>query len=550
MDNAVELAKALDDPVETAQLVFGVDLWKKQTDILKAVQTQKRVAVKACHASSKSFTAAQAVLWWFLRYDRSTVITTAPSWVQVTNILWKEIKNLSKRSRIRMPEVKTVSLSMDSGNFAMGLSTNESDRFQGFHNDHVLLVLDEAAGIKGDIWEAVFANAAGGDTTILAIGNPTINSGPFYDAFTSEAYLWDCHTIDAFDTPNFEGITPEELLSLDGGDDKLDVTVRPYMIRRRWAWELGTSRGVDSARWRSRVRGQFPKQAEGSLLDLDDIAACAGLGRDPEFRVQVGIDVAGPGDDDTVVIIRCKNVVLFAKAIPDADPRGKVVNILREWKNRIENVRVDVIGIGWGLYCHLLDLSYDAIAVNVAESAIDADRFANKKAECYWALREMIVSRELLGLEPMVDGQKTKLITSQLASIRYKHDSRGRVLIESKEEARKRGVKSPDWAEALMLAYAPIGVSVEDLTAWARLMAGTNAKVEKIEESRDTPVPSSFEGRLMIENADVDESAIETYKEIYDDMTSSREMCVVCGKEIGTKKITDGVDSWHVTCRR
>jgi hypothetical protein len=53
-----------------------------------------------------------------------------------------------------------------------------------------------------------------------------------------------------------------------------------------------------------------------------------------------------------------------------------------------------------------------------------------------------------------VSGLDDEVSIAQLASIRYEINPRGQVQIESKEEARKRGVKSPDRAEALMLAFA------------------------------------------------------------------------------------------------
>jgi phage terminase large subunit len=76
------------------------------------------------------------------------------------------------------------------------------------------------------------------------------------------------------------------------------------------------------------------------------------------------------------------------------------------------------------------------------------ERYRNLKAELYWSLRERLRDGELAGLTDRVT-------IAQLAGIRYEHDSRGRVEIESKEDARKRGVKSPDRAEAVMLCYAP-----------------------------------------------------------------------------------------------
>ena len=92
------------------------------------------------------------------------------------------------------------------------------------------------------------------------------------------------------------------------------------------------------------------------------------------------------------------------------------------------------------------------------ESA-DSERFVNWKAELYWGLRMRLEAGHMAGLTD----QKS---IAQLAGLRYRHNARGQVVIESKEEARKRGVRSPDRAEALMLAFAPKVSVPQVLDTW------------------------------------------------------------------------------------
>src|SRR5580704_2228756 len=119
------------------------------------------------------------------------------------------------------------------------------------------------------------------------------------------------------------------------------------------------------------------------------------------------------------------------------DSRGEVVNFLAPFKNALHSVNVDSIGIGHYFARHLMDLGYGVHPVNVGESARQSDKFANLKAELYWNLREVLQ-------EGAISGLTDELTIQQLASIRYEHNSRGQVLIESKEDARKRGLGSPD----------------------------------------------------------------------------------------------------------
>jgi hypothetical protein len=95
-------------------------------------------------------------------------------------------------------------------------------------------VLDEAPGITAEIWEAVERARAGGSTRVIALGNPTIASGPFYDIFTKHRALWKTFTIDAFDTPNLQGTTPFQFEELPPGmaedDEFFAYRPTPYLI--------------------------------------------------------------------------------------------------------------------------------------------------------------------------------------------------------------------------------------------------------------------------------------------------------------------------------
>jgi hypothetical protein len=129
-----------------------------------------------------------------------------------------------------------------------------------------------------------------------------------------------------------------------------------------------------------------------------------------------------------------------------ADPRGEMARYLLPYRDRLDGVNVDANGIGYGFALHLQDLGYPVTQVNVGMGARNPERFANLKAEHYWGLRERLQTGR-------VAGAFDETTIAQLASIRYRLNPRGQVAIESKEEARKRGVESLDRAEATMLAF-------------------------------------------------------------------------------------------------
>ena len=159
-----------------------------------------------------------------------------------------------------------------------------------------------------------------------------------------------------------------------------------------------------------------------------------------------GVDVAGPGSDECVCYVRRGDSIVAFKAWSIPDPRGQCVAFLTPYKERLR-VKVDSIGIGYNFAKHLQDQGFRVELVNVGQPAHDKTRFKNLKAEYYWGLRERLQAGELAGL---TDDHTI----SQLGTIRWKATPEGKIAIESKEEMRSRGVKSPDRADALMLAFA------------------------------------------------------------------------------------------------
>ena len=439
-----QILRISEDPARFSESILGQDIWSKQVEILHSVARHSRTAVKACHASGKTYIAAAAALWWITSQLEAIAVTTAPTWTQVERVLWGEIHRACAGARIRYPTPTATSLQLGPGRYLMGLSTNEGVRFQGFHGN-VLVVLDEAPGVLTEIWEAIEGIRAGGQVRVLALGNPTISSGPFYEAFGSQRESWNPITISAFDTPNLEGVSLEELQRMP--ESELDQNPRPYLTTRRWVKEKSLEWGLGHPLWESRVEGKFPTQSADALVSLSWLEAAKASDRPGNGDWNAGVDVAGPGEDETVLVIRDGPRIVQMLAWPQPDPRGEIVRALTPYKGQLKTVQVDTAGIGHYLAKHLEDHKFPVRYVNVGEHAQASDKYVNRKAELYWGLRMRFESGDVSGL-------RDEKSIAQLCGIRYHHNARGQVVIESKEEARKRGVKSPDRAEAIMLAFA------------------------------------------------------------------------------------------------
>lgn len=442
------------DPAIFARQHLDARMWRLQRDIMRAVVANPLVAVKACHASGKTYQAAALALFWLARYTDGKVITTAPGWRQV-RLMWDEIARACKRSRIIFPEPTSTGLRISEERYAVGISTNEAIKFQGFHGNHVLIIADEAPGIRADIWDAIEGVRAGGDVHVLMLGNPVIPSGYFFDAFGRGRAIWKTFTISAFDTPNLAGLTIDQLLAMS--EDELADPPAPYLVTPRWVKERALAWGQNHPMFRARVLGEFPTQSAYSVFSLELIERAK---RDPTAQeieklkilpIQVGIDVAGPGEDETVLVARAGGAILEIHAFQEHDSRGRVAQLLSELRKtgRLQHVVVDAVGIGYNFALHLADLGFPVVLFNAGHRAIDAERFVNAKAESYWGLREWMEQGAICKLDD-IDTE------AQLSAILYRATPSGKTEIESKADAKKRGQSSPDRAEALVMAFCKI----------------------------------------------------------------------------------------------
>ncbi len=206
-------------PEDFVEEVLGAKPWPMQVEIIKSVFKHKFTAVKTCNAVGKSFIAARIVITYLMLYPGSIVVTTAPTWRQVTDVLWREIGTALKQAKFKLTdkEATQAGLTLDTDWYAVGLSTKRPENFFGYHADNILVVVDEAGGVEEAIFKGVAAITPNVNAKVLLIGNPTEPGGTFYDAFNKPELGYNCFTISAFDTPNFTdcGIrTVEDLIRI------------------------------------------------------------------------------------------------------------------------------------------------------------------------------------------------------------------------------------------------------------------------------------------------------------------------------------------------
>lgn len=455
----------LADPVRWSRERLGRRLWSKQREILESVRDHPRTAVHACHASGKSYVASDAAGWWIdsRPLGRARFASSAPSAHQVENILWFEIGVVFEDAE-RVGKAMPGRLNLTEwyiGRQAVGFGRKPADKdihsqLQGIHAPKgVLVILDEAGGIPVELWEAANKLMTGPDDRLLAIGNPDYEGSQF-SKVCSPGSGWNVIHIDGLETPNF---TDEE------------APPGAPLISQRFIDTVTADYGVDSPQYVGQVRGRFPKDNKSGVIPWSWASRCRGpLATEKvghlRVPVEIGIDVAGTedGGDETVIWPRFGPRAGDGRRVEDG---GDVVRLRTEDSELIVDaairrvrdleavsVKVDFGGMGFGVVGSLrrrlpreVRWPVEVHAVTFGSGARDPEMYLNLRSEMWWNGR--LLSKDG-AWDLSVVGESAM---AQLTEPQWFETRTNRIQVEEKAQVRKRLSRSPDDADALLLAF-------------------------------------------------------------------------------------------------
>lgn len=488
------------DPVVWAKKTFGTDLYSKQRVIMRLLEIVPKVAVPSCHDAGKSFTAALAAARFLAKYPPGTarVVSTAPTMTQVRAILWNEINALHALAigpngtsllpgRVNQTEWWI-------GGYMAGIGRKPSDyapeTFSGLHAEHILIIVDEAGDVPNEIWTGVDTLATNTGAVILAIGNPNDPQAEFKTIVEGAPDNgWTVVQIPAWETPNLSGelVTPK---------------LRNVLLSREWVEDKRIKWGEDSPLWAAKVAAEFPSESGMTIIRLSDLnASLTGDVTPPAPRtrgrigfedVQLGVDIAASETGDkTVIRERRGHKILRRWSIQTEAPEEIAELIVRAGQESDATmIHVDATGVGFGFLSEIRKRLPDVAVIPfiAAAQADDRAQFENRRAEAHWYTREKMRRREL-DLSQMEEDDapdKGQLTTSaQLLSIRYKI-KKGKILVEKKDEIRKRIGSSPDDSDAFLLAILPGKGAGAPAPATARASSSRRRAAHAIETVRET----------------------------------------------------------------
>lgn len=444
-----------DRPVEFVKDVIKAEPDENQCKILESVAHNPMTSVRSGHGIGKSTALSWIIIWFMCTRPHPKIPCTAPTKHQLHDILWAEIAKWltpELKTELEWTKEKLYMKKYPENWFAVPRTATLPDALQGFHADHLLYIIDEASGVKDEVFEPVLGSLSTQDSRLIMMGNPTQLSGFFFDSQNKNRAKYSTFKI--------------------SGEDSERVS-------KNFIQTIIDMYGLDSDVYRVRVAGEFPKAMPDSFIQLDWAEDCSNneILEIVENRIDIGVDVARYGDDQTIIcpLFDKKNQQkpIELNHNDTMQVAGTIVQYVETLLDRYENVpiyiKIDCDGLGVGVFDRLQEIKQSRDnwnRVTIIECHFGAAGGKNNEEEpveyknstgLMWGLLREKLRRKELRLY-----YDDKQIT-QLSNRKYKISSDGKIELEKKEEMKKRGLTSPDMADALALSlYEPItdGISI------------------------------------------------------------------------------------------
>jgi hypothetical protein len=405
-----------------------------QADALDAVGQHDRVSIRSGHGVGKTTLEAWLILWFLLTRKNCKVPVAANSQDQLRDTIWPEIAKWHRKlpealkGMIDVQAERVVVVHDPEGAFAVRrtASKDNPEALQGFHAEHLLFLIDEASGIPDIVFEVGMGALSTPGAKVVMAGNPTRTSGFFFDTHHSLRDRWHTLHVSCLDVPRAQGHIED----------------------------IKTKYGDSSNAWRVRVLGEFPTADDETVIPLELVQGA--VGREvskPDYYPIWGVDIARFGDDRTAIAKRQANRLLepikfwSSKDLMVTSGMIKAEYDQTPYDERPSDILIDAIGLGAGVYDRCKELGLPVRAINVGESAATRDNCMRLRDELWFKGREWFQER-------ICSIPKDDALVAELTAPIYTFTSTGKMVVESKSDMKKRGLRSPDLADAFLLTLA------------------------------------------------------------------------------------------------
>lgn len=474
------------DPVAYCRERFDIEPTVDQRNVLEGLRDHRRVAVVAANGVGKTWVESVVVTWFMECAPRQLhdgtptepiAYTTAPTFRQVVNNLWKEIRSRHAAATPPLPGnllPKDPRWDLSHASFAQGLSATDEESIKGQHAPYLLIAVDEAQGVRASVFDGIETMIKGRHARLLLVLNASQVAGPAYDAFHDQAGLWHTFRISASTHPNV--VAGLNLLGIDWDtwraapynthplpDDFHDPI--PGAVSLIDLDELKIRYGVGTPAWQVVVEGEFPSASDRTLIWLPWVDAAFDTdpeARDPQPLPQhlqpldgrwAGLDVARFGSDRSCLVKVDGGRVVSVETWQGHElsyTAGRAHQAIRDGYTLV----YDEGGLGAGITSHLqqdgIRIGDQAHPCNAGSSSTSPNDFPKMRDQLWCTAADYLRLGHLDMTALPRDVFQT--LKGELTAVEYDLDSRSRRTVESKDELKKRIGRSPDLADALCLA--------------------------------------------------------------------------------------------------
>lgn len=431
-------------PIEFVKDIIKATPDDIQGEILNSVANNQLTSVRSGHGIGKSALQSWLIIWFMCTRPFPKIPCTAPTKHQLHDILWAEVAkwlNPTLTTEIEWTQEKLYMKSNPENWFAVPRTATQPDALQGFHAEHILYIIDEASGVKDVTFEPVLGSLTTPDAKLIMCGNPTQLSGFFFDSHNKNRNIYKTFKVSGENSKRVS-------------KDYIQMIIDMY--------------GLESDVYRVRVAGEFPKAMPDSFIQLDWVENCSKkipTKNYPINRIDIGVDVARYGDDETIIN------VLFDKTYQQPfdilhhndtmQVTGRIVQIVEQLRQQYLgipiHIKIDCDGLGVGVYDRLKEIKQEKHWVTVElyechfggaggkNNENEPIEFSNSTGLMWGLLREKVKRKEI----ELCNNDKQ---ITQITNRKYRINSDGKIELEKKDDMKKRGLTSPDMADALALS--------------------------------------------------------------------------------------------------
>jgi len=423
--------------------------------ILDYLVSERRIGVESGTGTGKTFLGALIVFWFLENFENAIVVTTAPKEDQLTLHIWKEIGKLFDKFgrgdltslKLRMNENRDDWLAVG---FVAGVKADEasSTKAQGFHAEHMLMIIEETPGVPQPIITAFQNTCTAPHNIILAFGNPDHQLDNLHKFCTTPGTKY--VRISSLDHPNIVLNNPN---FIPGATSKAGLE---DMLNR-----YGSS---DNPLYLSRARGISPGQSSDSLIQMQwctDSRDCikrsengvVQLNRDEMMHGEraLGVDVANSENGDKAAIAEGLGAVLLSLEdfqCPDANQLGKrdIYTRMQQKNIKPKMIGVDGVGVGAGTVNALKEIGVRVTDIISSEKPViltgQTELFDNLRSQMWWQLREDLRNSRIILC-------KDDELFADLVTPKWEVRN-GKICVEGKKEIKKRLGHSPNKGDAVV----------------------------------------------------------------------------------------------------